>query len=354
MRISSQMAVLLIVGAVAFGQDQGEVQSTFDALEAIAAEPDERLDAPQQQEPATNPDKPRIAVFEFKVRGNLSIPDAGAIIAEFMSSALAETQRFTLMERALLDKILEEQEFQSSYLSDESTMVEAGKLFGVEAIVSGTLSKWGRTISISVRLIDTSTGVVRASAQANTQSEDEIPHRIGLLAKKLAGPTSLGQPSETDLATTTTPSRASAIEHPSWLSVRIHPSERLHLGDEMRLEISSARAGELLVVDIDPRGQIAQIFPYPSMIPCETGCRLRPGNPMVIPSPFDGIRFAAREPLGTGHILAILSNKPLDVDDLDIDRIGSGEDVQVQLTSRIDDHQLVTAWVAEARYVITP
>lgn len=355
------LIALLIAAPGAVGQDHAAVHSTFDALEAIAAEPPDRFDEHTEDEDvmaAAVAEKPRVAVFEFKVRGNLSHPDAGAIVSEWMNSSLAETQRFTLMERALLDQILEEQEFQSSYLSDDSTMVEAGKLFGVEAIVSGTLSQWGRTISISARLIDTSTGVVRAAAQVTTQSEDDIPHQIGLLAWKLAEST---QPegSERDVTAISPPENTAMIARPAWLSVRVQPHERLHLGDEMRLEISSARAGELLVVDIDPRGSIAQIFPYPSMTPCGAECRLRPNDPMVIPSPFDGIRFAAREPTGTGHILAILSEARLEVDDLEIDIPVSGDDdldsvVRVQLAPGVGHQQDFDVWVAEVRYTIAP
>ncbi len=137
----------------------------------------------------TQPAKPRVAVYQFKVSGDLGIPDAGDIICEWMTGALAATGRFTLMERVLLQKVLEETDLQGSPLVDDSKVAAlAGKLYGVEAIVSGTAIQWGETISIEARLIDTGTGVIRATAGIKTTNSNNIPDQIDLLARKLVGP----------------------------------------------------------------------------------------------------------------------------------------------------------------------
>ncbi len=137
----------------------------------------------------TQSTKPRVAVYQFKVRGDLGIPDAGDIIGEWMIGALTATGRFTLMERVLLQKVFEEKELQSSHLADESTLAaEAGRLYGVEAIVSGSAIKWGETISIVARLIDTNTGVISNAAEIKTTNRNNIPDQIDLLARKLVGP----------------------------------------------------------------------------------------------------------------------------------------------------------------------
>ena len=136
---------------------------------------------------STPPAKPRVAVLPFNVRGNLGIPDAGASIAEMLNGALAATGRYTLVERVLLQQLMEEQELQSSHLADEATLAEAGRLHGVEAIVSGTVIQWGETITLVARMIDTNTGVIRTSAEIKTKNRDSIPEQIDLLARKLAG-----------------------------------------------------------------------------------------------------------------------------------------------------------------------
>ena len=100
-------------------------------------------------------DKMTVAVVEFQVKGDIGISDAGAIIAEWMISALVDTGKFILNERVLLAKVLEEQAFSESGLVDEETIAKAGQLFGVEAIVTGSVLQWGNTTSVTARLIDT-------------------------------------------------------------------------------------------------------------------------------------------------------------------------------------------------------
>ena len=189
----SPLALLAQVSAVdlaEWGQDKAAPRPAESAPgEITALDTGDDADVPAAKAAETQPAKPRVAVYQFKVRGDLGIPDAGDIIGEWMMGALAATGRFTLMERVLLQKVFEENELQSSHLTDESTLAaEAGRLYGVEAIVSGTAIKWGDTISIVARLIDTNTGVIRSAAEIKTNNRNSIPDQIDLLARKLVGP----------------------------------------------------------------------------------------------------------------------------------------------------------------------
>ncbi len=127
-------------------------------------------------------------MIEFEVKGDLGIQDAGAITAEWMISALAKTGHFELRERVLLAKVIEEQMFQSSGMVDEQTIAaKAGELYGVEAIVTGSVLKWGRIISVTARLIDTQTGTILKAADVKAEDVSEIPTRIDELALILSG-----------------------------------------------------------------------------------------------------------------------------------------------------------------------
>jgi len=92
----------------------------------------------------------------------LDIEDAGEIVAEWMSSSLHKTQVFDIYERVLLYKVLEEQDLGFTGAPDEKTIAEIGMIYGVEAIVTGTISKSGNTISVVAKLIDTETAKVIA------------------------------------------------------------------------------------------------------------------------------------------------------------------------------------------------
>jgi hypothetical protein len=129
-----------------------------------------------------------VAVVEFQTKGDLGIPDAGSIVAEWMISSLLKTGKFALKERVLLKKVLEEQVLGLSGLIDEKTLAaQAGKLFGVEAIITGTVIKWGDVISVTSRLIDAQSGAILIGADVKAGDANQIPDKIDELARYLAG-----------------------------------------------------------------------------------------------------------------------------------------------------------------------
>lgn len=131
--------------------------------------------------------KTHIAVYEFRVRGDLEISDAGAIIAEWMIAALAATDRFTLIEHVLLLNLLEEKDTVSPDPGYETKMAsDAGNLYGVEAVVSGSVFQWENTVSIIARLIDARTGAIRDMAEISNGSGKNIRDGIYQLARQLA------------------------------------------------------------------------------------------------------------------------------------------------------------------------
>lgn len=126
------------------------------------------------------------AVVEFQSRGSLDVPDAGMIIAEWMSASLHRTEVFTLYERILLNEVLEEQELGLTGVLDEKTVTEIGEVYGVEAIVAGTVSKFGNTYSIVAKLIDTRTAKVIATGDIKSTGIDALANMMDQLAWQLA------------------------------------------------------------------------------------------------------------------------------------------------------------------------
>lgn len=306
----------------------------------------------------TKPAKPRVAVYQFKVRGDLGIPDAGDSIGEWMIGALAATGRFTLMERVLLQKVFEENELQSSHLADESTLAaEAGRLYGVEAIVSGTALKWGETISIVARLIDTNTGVIRSTAEIKTTNRNNIPDQIDLLARKLVGP----EPAPSRNKALQQTDSGLVAQNPARLAIQILPGGRFRLGQEMRFRITSQQEGHLLVVDLNAAGELSQVYPMDQGGNEAIDNRLRPGRALILPEPRSGISFAASEPTGTGRLVAILTEEEVDLEDLkDAGQgAGAGRDPVTGILERLSRLQsggpASTSWsLTQAEYVIEP
>ena len=130
--------------------------------------------------------KLRVGVVEFEVAGDLGIRDAGKIIAEWLISSLGKLGVYNLQERALLRKVLKEQKLEISGVIDERTAAMIGKLYGVDAIVTGSVTKWGDLITINARIIDTSTGSIIKTGQVKTHNVNAIPQMMDNLAEQLA------------------------------------------------------------------------------------------------------------------------------------------------------------------------
>jgi hypothetical protein len=129
-------------------------------------------------------------VVEFSVRGELS-EQAGAIIADLMMSAIANTGRFILKDRLPLSaaaKIAKTQELGSTGLLDPKTAAELGRLYGVDAVVTGGVYKLGDLITVTARLIDTQTASLLRSGQIQGKDIDTIQVNINDLAAMITAP----------------------------------------------------------------------------------------------------------------------------------------------------------------------
>ncbi len=129
-------------------------------------------------------------VVEFSVRGDL--PDhAGAIMADLMVSAIANTGSFTLKDRlslAVAARIAKAQELGATGLLDPKTAAELGRLYGVDAIVTGGISKLGDLITVQARLFDTKTAALLRSGQIQGRDLDTLQIKIHELAAMITAP----------------------------------------------------------------------------------------------------------------------------------------------------------------------
>lgn len=100
----------------------------------------------------------QIAVLEF-IGKNVSTEEASAL-ADRLRIELFRTGQFKVMEREIMDQILEEQGFQLSECTSNECIVEMGQLIGVERVVAGSVSRVGDVFSIAARLVSVQTGEI--------------------------------------------------------------------------------------------------------------------------------------------------------------------------------------------------
>ncbi len=128
----------------------------------------------------------KTSVVEFTERGDLSIQDAGAIIAEWLTTALNKTGAFEVYERLSLSTLMEEHKLGMTGLMDDETIAEIGRIRGVEAIVTGSVIKFGDIISVTAKVINVETAKIIKSSDIKAMSVNEISSGIDGLARELA------------------------------------------------------------------------------------------------------------------------------------------------------------------------
>ena len=80
-----------------------------------------------------------LAVLEFQ--GNEVLTEKAQVsMSEMLATALAQTNRFVLVERERLDKVIAEQNLALAGLVDESAAAEVGNLLGAQYVVMGAVT----------------------------------------------------------------------------------------------------------------------------------------------------------------------------------------------------------------------
>jgi hypothetical protein len=104
----------------------------------------------------TGADAEPIAVLELDVAG--ATAEEGAAVTERLREALFGTGRFTLVNRAQLGQILDEQALQQSGCTSAECAVRVGRLLGVRRIVTGRLTRIPpRAWQVSAQEVDVET-----------------------------------------------------------------------------------------------------------------------------------------------------------------------------------------------------
>ncbi len=125
--------------------------------------------------------------------------DVGKGITDLMVQKLVQDGKYRVIERAALDKIIAEQNFNNSDRADPSSASKIGRILGVDTIILGSITKFGRddkqiggvggghsgwtgaiagmgkkeskaVVAITARLVNTTTGEILASVTGNGES----------------------------------------------------------------------------------------------------------------------------------------------------------------------------------------
>ncbi len=127
--------------------------------------------------------KLRVAVLPFReLEGQPTV--LGSFLAEELFTHLVNAG-LEIVERSMLDKVLGEIKLDQTGVIDASTAKQVGKVVGVDAVVTGSITDLQSYVAINCRLIDVITGKIFAAAQAQIVKDDDVKK---VLATRTAHP----------------------------------------------------------------------------------------------------------------------------------------------------------------------
>ncbi len=130
--------------------------------------------------------KKRVAVFEFEDKTDHRVhwwsgQSVGQGMADMLTTDLVKSDKYTVIERAAIDKLLQEQKLGMTGIVTPQSAAQVGKMLGVDIAVIGAVTEFGHskgdtggriknvrigvssqsaTVGIDIRLINTSTGEI--------------------------------------------------------------------------------------------------------------------------------------------------------------------------------------------------
>jgi len=134
---------------------------------------------------ATDYHKTKVAVLDFQQQGSFSNQDVGKIVAEWFTTSLVEAGRFEVIERRLMQQILQEQKMGSSGLLDPNSASRIGKLLGVKTVVTGTVQSYERTYELNVRLINVETGAIITADRVRAGSTTSLNDLVAKISARI-------------------------------------------------------------------------------------------------------------------------------------------------------------------------
>ncbi|MFH1074637.1 MAG: DUF5683 domain-containing protein [Candidatus Firestonebacteria bacterium] len=126
----------------------------------------------------------KLGVYDLESSANLT--ETAITVSEMLRGELFSTGRFVIVDKKNMDKALKEQAFQQTGCTSSECAVEAGKILGVSIMATGTLSKLGGNINLSVTLTDVEKSESIAIEKGSCDSEDELADVVRGIALSIA------------------------------------------------------------------------------------------------------------------------------------------------------------------------
>ena len=141
--------------------------------------------------------KKRVGIVDFENKTTYGKGRLGSSASDILTTELFKTGAFIVVERAQLQKVLGEQALGQSGVINPATAAEAGKILGLNAMVTGSISQFGvktegqdygvykqkvqkAECTVDVRVVDTTTGQILFADSGSGVFEKKSSEVLGL------------------------------------------------------------------------------------------------------------------------------------------------------------------------------
>jgi len=128
--------------------------------------------------------QPVVAVAPFSAISGISTADANMITRVFFIR-LGNTNKVSLVDRNVVERVLQEHKFQAGDWSNQQKTAELGKALNTDWIVRGELEKFGTNILVTVQFYDIKTFRFMGGADLRLANADEAYDKMDPLVDKL-------------------------------------------------------------------------------------------------------------------------------------------------------------------------
>ena len=127
--------------------------------------------ASQLSRAAKSHGRSRVAILPFQVIGGKG-STSGRIVSERLVSPLMAAGDVEVVERAMLESVMHEQQLQFSGAVDARSVKEIGKILNVDAVITGTvIALKDERVEVNARLIDTESAKVLFAAETKVEQD---------------------------------------------------------------------------------------------------------------------------------------------------------------------------------------
>lgn len=170
----------------------------------------------------------RCAILEFKAGTGISQSDVDGISAIFIT--YFRPAGYTMVERTQIDKVIDEQGFQRSRMT-QSQMVRVGEILNVSKIVIGDVNMVFGQYNVDVRVVNVETGTIAATEGA-TFTTSSFRNSMQGLSQKLAGKIAITSGGTVNATSTTTAQGYMDLGLPSGTKWRTYNASGLYEYDD--------------------------------------------------------------------------------------------------------------------------